>query len=307
MHPFRFGICGWAARDAEAWQTLARRAEALGYDAFVMPDHLGGQLSPIAALATAAAVTSRITIGAWVFANDFRHPLVLAREAATLDILSNGRLELGLGAGWRLSDYRSLGRSYDRAGLRIDRLEESIRIIKRLLRGERVDHAGTHYQLKGATVGRRPVQRPYPRLAIGGGGPRILRLAAREADIVGLLPKFNTRGRPTIGEATDAATEKKVALLREAAGERFERLELSVWVADADLIEVRRPLAAVSAATKSLAPWIVGGSPYVLYGTVSGLREQLLRRRERAAISYYMWPAGSMEAMAPLVAELSGR
>lgn len=307
MKAFRFGVDASRTRSGNEWRALARRAEELGYDAFVMPDHLGRQISPISGLAAAASVTSRITIGAWVFANDFRHPLILAREAASLHFLSDGRLELGLGAGWRVSDYRQLGRPYDRAGLRIDRLEEALPIVKALLRGQRVDHHGAHYRLEGARVAPRPLPGPAPRIAIGGGGPRMLRLAAREADIVGLIPKFNARGWPILGEATDAATEEKVRLLRDAAGPRFDELELNVWVADAGVLDARRPLASVSAAGKALAPLVAGGSPYVLYGTRRQLRESLLRRRERTGISYYIWRMEAMEPMAALVEELAGR
>ena len=182
-----------------------------------MPDHLGRQLSPIGALAAAAAVTTRLRIGSFVYANDYRHPLLLAREAATLDHLSGGRLELGIGAGWNVPDYRQLGMPYDRPGLRIDRMVESLGIIKRLLAGERVTHDGPHYHLDGARLAPRPVQARVP-ILIGGGGPRMLRIAAREADIVGLLPQFNERGRPIFTQASEAETARKVEIVREAAG-----------------------------------------------------------------------------------------
>jgi len=198
VHPFRFGVTANRARSAEAWATLARRAEALGYATLVMPDHLGSQLSPVAALSAAATATRRLRIGSFVFANDYRHPLLLAREAASLDVLSDGRLELGMGAGWRTDDYRQLGIAYERPGLRIERLEESLLILRRLFAGERVTHAGTHYQLRGARLAPLSVQRPGPPILIGGGGPRMLRLAARHAQIVGLLPQFDAHGRPML-------------------------------------------------------------------------------------------------------------
>ncbi len=188
MHPFRFGVTASHARTGEAWRTLAQRAEELGYSSLLVPDHLTGQLSPISAIATAAAVTTRLRVGGFVFANDFRHPLILAREAATLDLLSNGRLELGLGAGWRTGDYRQLGMPYDAPGRRIDRLVEAIGIVKRLLAGETVNQDGPNFHLGDASVLPRPVQRPHPPIIMGGGGPRMLRLAAREADIVGFIP-----------------------------------------------------------------------------------------------------------------------
>jgi len=307
VHPFRFGVMQSTAVSAEAWVTSARRAEQLGYDILLMPDHLGAQLSPVAALMAAAAATTRLRIGSYVFANDYRHPLVLAREAATLDVLSGGRFELGIGAGWNVADYGALGAPYDPPPVRVDRLSEAVPLVKRLLSGETVDHEGPRYRLRGARAGPLPVQRPRPPVLIGGGGPRMLRLAAREADIVALQPQFDPRGRPMLRQATDGATARKIATLREAAGARFEDLELNVIVGDAGLVGSARPAGeSILAAIKSLGTgWV--GTPYVLYGTLGQLRDRLLRRRERLGISYYAIPGRAMEAMAPLVAALRGR
>lgn len=312
MHPFRFGVTASrdysATLDATAWPALARRVEAAGYDRFLMPDHLGAQLSPIAALTVAAAATRTLRIGSYVFANDYRHPLMLAREAATLDVLSGGRFELGLGAGWKRSDYRQLGIAYERPGLRIDRMLEALALIRRLWRGERVTFHGTHYRTEGAVLSPVPIQRPLPPITIGGGGPRLLRIAAREADRIGLLPQFDGRGRPIFAQSTESATEAKVKLIRQAAGSRLEKLELNVLVADCGLIGGPAPLGSSAAAwLKSMAAPVVGGSPYVLYGTLDRLREQLLRRRERLGISTYIWSARHADAMAPLVEALAGR
>ena len=307
MHSFRFGIQQGSAGSGESWAALARRAESIGYDMLVMPDHLGGQLSPIAALAAAAAATTTLRVGAFVFANDYRHPLILAREAATLDLLSGGRFELGLGAGWMASDYRRMGMSYDPAPLRIDRLQEAVPLIKRLLTGGTVTHRGEHYQLDRASVGVEPVQKPRPPLAIGAGGPRMLKLAAREADIVGLVPGFDGHGRVHFREATETATAHKVAVIREAAGQRFEQLEINVWVGHAGLAGSRNSVLGSLAAAAMWAPTAVYGSPYVLYGTLGSTREQILRRRERLGISYYTFPSYAMEAMEPLVEALAGK
>ncbi|TME32569.1 MAG: TIGR03621 family F420-dependent LLM class oxidoreductase [Chloroflexi bacterium] len=309
MHPFRFGVTASRIPVGRAWTDLARRAEELGYDTFVMPDHLGRQLSPLGGLAAAAAVTSRIRIGAFVFANDYRHPLLLARETATLDQVSNGRVELGIGAGWNTSDYRQLGMPYERPGLRIERLEESVGLIRRLFAGERVTGSGRHYHLDGAWLEPRPVQARIP-ILIGGGGPRMLRIAARQADIVGLLTQFNRQGRPIAMQATEGETARKVAIVREAAGSReaFERLELNVLVASAGLVgSGSSPLRSVAAMVKAAAPLVVGGSPYLLHGTLAQVHETLLRRRERLGISYYVWSARAVEAMAPVVEALAGR
>ena len=307
MHPFRFGVTVSSATSADAWVARARRAEALGYDVLLMPDHLGAQLSPIAALAVAATATQRLRVGSFVFANDYRHPLVLAREAATLDLLSGGRFELGVGAGWNRSDYRRLGWAYDAPPRRVDRLAEALPLVKRLLAGETVHHAGGHYRLEGAVVGVAPVQRPRPPILVGAGGPRMLRLAAREADIVALLPQFDPQGRTMWRQALGAATERKIAILREAAANRFDELELNVIVADAGLVgDGAPPTATLLAAAKWLATGVVE-TPYVLYGTLGQLRDRLLRRRDRLGISYYATPGHAMEAMAPLVAALAGR
>jgi probable F420-dependent oxidoreductase len=307
MHPFRFGVMSSRAASAELWLASARRAEELGYDILLIPDHLGSQLSPIAALAAAATATARLRIGSYVFANDYRHPLVLAREAASLDLLSGGRFELGLGAGWNVADYRRLGLPYDPPPRRIDRLAEALPLVKRLLAGEVVDHEGPHYRLGGASVGVVPVQRPRPPILIGGGGPRMLRLAAREADIVAFQPQFDPRGRPMVRQATEGATARKITILREAAGERFEQLELNVIVGDAGLVGSGRPAGeSLLAAAKAAATALIG-TPYALYGTLGHLRDQLQRRRDRLGISYYAIPGHAMEAMAPLVATLAGR
>lgn len=307
MHPFRFAVHTGGGELIDDWPGFVRRAEALGYAAIYVTDHLGGQLSPLTALATAAAYSESIRIGSYVFANDFRHPLILAREAATLDVLSGGRLEIGLGAGWMRSDYRQLGMAYDRPGVRIDRLEESFGIIRRLLRGEEVTHDGPFYRLERARVAPAPAQRPHPPIMLAGGGPRLLRFAAREAQIVGLAPQMTVTGRPMLRQASDDAIARRVEIVRRAAGDRFEQLELNAFVADAGVVGSGQPLGATLAAfLKSAGPAAIGGSPYLLYGTIAQLREAMLKRRERSSISSYGIPAGAMEAFAPLVAELSG-
>jgi probable F420-dependent oxidoreductase len=307
MHPFRFAIQQGSARSGEAWAATARRAESLGYDMLVMPDHLGHQLSPFAVLAAAAVVIIRLCVGVFVFANDYRHFFILAREAATLDFLSGGRFEMGLGAGWMPGDYRRLGLSYDPPPRRIDRLEEAVPLIKRLLAGETVSHRGEHYQLDRASVGVPIVQRPRPPLAIGAGGPRMLKLAAREAEIVGLTPGFDSHGRVHLRQASETSTAEKIALIRTAAGDRFERLEINLWLADAGLVGSGNSLVGSAWAAARWAPTAVYDSPYVLYGTLSSARERLLRRRDRLGISYYTVPSHAMESMAPLVEALAGK
>jgi probable F420-dependent oxidoreductase len=307
MHAFRFGIQISSANSGAAWTDVARRAESLGYDVLIMPDHLDHQLSPLAALGAAAAVTSRIRLCSFVFANDYRHPLILAREAATLDLLSGGRFELGLGAGWMKSDYRALGLEYDPASARVDRLEEAVPIFKALMAGETVTHHGPAFSLERAVSGVPVTQKPRLPLAIGGGRPRMLRLAAREADIVGITTGFSRRGWPLISRGTESALSGQVALIREAAGERFEAIELNLWIASAGIAGRSNSIGGSVAAAAIGAAGAVYGSPYVLYGTLGSLRDLLLRRRDRLGISYYTLPARSMETMAPLVEALSGQ
>jgi probable F420-dependent oxidoreductase len=307
MHPFRFAVQQGSAPSGDKWAALARRAEELGYDVLVMPDHLGRQLSPFAALAAAAAATTRLRVGCFVFANDYRHPLILAREAATLDVISGGRFEMGIGAGWMTFDYQRMGMPYDPPGKRIDRLQEAVPLIKRLLAGETVTHAGEHYQLDRAIVGVEPVQKPRPPLAIGGGGPRMLELAAREAEIVGLTPGFDAHGRVHVRQATETATVEKIGWIREAAGDRFERLEINLWLGDAGLVGSGNSILGSVTAAARWAPTSVYGSPYVLYGTLTSTRERLLRRRDQLGISYYTVPSRAMESMAPLVEALAGK
>ena len=307
MHPFRFVVHTGGGHRVDDWPAFARRVEDLGYDALYVVDHLGQQLAPITALATAAAATSTLRLGSYVFANDFRHPLILAREAATLDRLSGGRLDLGMGAGWMRSDYRQLGMAYDAPGRRIDRLVETLDILDRLFAGETVTHRGPSYTLDRAVLFPAPIQRPRPPLLIGGGGPRLLGIAARRAEIIGLAPQMTVSGRPMARMTGDDAVATRVAIVRESAGSRFEDLELNVFVADAGVVGGGPIGATLAAWVKSAGPAAIGGSPYLLYGTISQLRESLLRRRERMGISSYGIPARAMDALAPLLESLAGR
>ena len=299
VRPFRFAIAATSAASREEWTAKARRAEELGYDVFLMPDHTGRQLSPVPALMAVADATTRLRIGSFVFANDFRHPLMLAKEIATLDVLSGGRLEFGIGAGWAPRDYERIGISYDRPGVRIERMVEAIRLLKRLFAEEAVDFTGKHYRAKGARLSPRPIQRPHPPLMIGGGGPRILSIAAREADIVAFVPQVDPQGRHKLSDVTGGATAAKVARVRKAAGERYARLEIQGFVIDADV-------GGVAAQAKRLALAALD-TPYFLYGSVRQVAHDLVRRRERLGISYYPIPDRAMESFAPVVAALRGR
>lgn len=304
--PFRFAVTARFAGTGAKWRDVARRAEDLGYDVLLVTDHMGPQLAPIPALMAAADATTRLRVGSFVFANDYRNPVMLAKEVATLDVLSGGRVEVGIGAGWKTGDYRELGIAYDAPAVRVSRLEESVVLLKRLLSEEHVDHTGEHYTVRGAKIIPRPVQRPHPPLMIGGGGRRVLRLAARQADIVTFSPQVNASGRPRLDAITEKALASRVMRFRAAAGERAERVELNVFVFDAAVTDRARSLmAAVSGYLRRAANGLVR-SPFVLYGSRASLRELLLERRERLGLSYISVPGNAMREFAPIVAELRG-
>jgi probable F420-dependent oxidoreductase len=227
---FRFGFVARTLAPGETWADKARRAEQLGYSILTMPDHFRNQLAPVPALTAAALATARLRVGSLVFAVDFHHPAVLAREVAAMDQLSGGRFELGLGAGWLRSEYEEAGIPYDAAGRRIERLAEAVAIIKGLLGGERVTFVGRHYTIT-SLEGRPGVQRPRPPILIGGGGRRTLTLAAREADIVGFVPRARQDGGGLEWDDFGAAALlEKLAWVREAAGARFAALELNTLI-----------------------------------------------------------------------------
>ncbi|QGG93919.1 TIGR03621 family F420-dependent LLM class oxidoreductase [Actinomarinicola tropica] len=308
LRPFRFGVqAGWLT-DAVGWTELARRCEDVGVSTLTMADHLDEQLAPIAGLMAAAAATTTLRIGALVFCNDYRHPAVLAKEAATLDVLSDGRFELGLGAGWMTSDYEQAGIPLDRAGVRIDRLAEALPIIKGLLGGETVHHEGEHYRIDGLTGSPRTVQQPHPPILIGGGGRRVLTLAAQEADIVGLnidlrAGVIDERAGPN---ATVEATEEKLGWIRDAAGDRFDDLELQVRVHLAMVTDDRTSVAETMAPALGLSPAAALQTPHALVGTVEEICDQLVERRERWGISYIGIGADQLDDVQPVIERLAG-
>ena len=292
-------------RSAEHWREIARRAEALGYDTLLMPDHITDQLAPMPALAAAAAATTTLRVGSFVFDNDYRNPLMLAKEATTLDLLSDGRLEFGIGAGWSRRDYQQLGIPYDTPKVRVDRMEEAVVLMKRLWTEEKVTHEGSHYRVHDATVLPKPTQRPHPPLMIGASGPRMLRIAAREAQIVAFVPSLNRLGVSTLRSLMTGSVEKRIALLRRAP--RFAELELNVIVFDAAVIDRARSIVDGLTARLKSAVTAVAESPFVLYGSTSSVIEDLLRQRERLGISYIALPGTAMRAFGPVIAALRGK
>jgi probable F420-dependent oxidoreductase len=309
MKPFRFGVNARTAGSATAWVELARRLEERGYSTLNLPDHLTDRPAPLAALTAAAAATTRLRVGTLVLNNDFRHPVLLAREAATLDWLSDGRFELGLGAGYVKAEYDEAGLRFERGGVRVERLTEAVTIITRLFAGEAVTFAGRHYQVTKHTIFPRPVQQPRPPVLIGGNGPRLLELAAREADIVGLSGITFTQGgvgRDFSGFSA-AGVDERVRRVREAAGPRRERLELSALVQRVIVTADRRAAAAELAVRWSeLSVDDVLESPFVLLGSVDEIIAQLVDRRRRWGISYYVVFDDVADVFAPIVDRLTG-
>jgi probable F420-dependent oxidoreductase len=310
---FRFAVQLSKGPDgtARSWAEQARRAEDLGFDTILMPDHFDDQLAPVPALAALAAATERIKIGALVFDNDYRHPLILAKEAATLDLLSEGRLELGLGAGWMTSDYEESGIPYDSPGERIERFAEGVAVIKGLLEAEDpFSFSGKHYTITEHRGTPRPVQRPRPPLIIGGGGRRILSLAAREADIVGI--NLNLQGgvagaEVAAADGTVEATKRKVAWVKEAAGRRFDDLELNTLVGFVAITDKPEEILEPMAQMFKVEISEVRHTPLALIGTVDSMVEELCWRREEYGISYLAVQGDAWASMAPVVERLAGK
>lgn len=306
--PFRFGVQEHRAPDAKAWREKARLVETLGYTTLYLPDHFGDQLSPIAALMSAADATTTLRVGSLVFDNDYRHPVVLAKEAATLDLLSEGRLDFGLGAGWQVSDYEQTGIPLDPPGIRIERMAEALQIIKSFFAGGSVSFTGKHYKVDRVEAAPVPVQKPHPPIVLGGGGKRMLHLAGREADIVSV--NFNLSegriNRHLVRTGLAEATDEKVAWIKEAAGDRFAKIELSVTVFVANVTDDRDTVAGALAAALRSEPGEILQTPHFLIGTVEQIIEDLQARRERFGISYVVVPDEAAMSLAPVVERLTG-
>ncbi len=306
--PFRFGVQSKTAASRSEWVELARKIEDRGYSSLTMPDHFDDQLAPAVALMAAADATETLRIGALVWCNDYRHPVVFAKEAATLDLLSEGRLELGIGAGWMAADYAQAGIEHDRAGVRIERMVEAVDVLKGLFGDEPFSYDGEHYSIDNLDSTPKPVQKPHPPFLIGGGGPRMLRTAGRLADIVGVNPNLSS-GEINVDTAQDATPERyaeKLAWVREGAGERFDEIELQVRTFIVQVTDDRQAMAEMLAASMGVTVEEGLASPLAMVGTPSQIAEDLRERRERYGFSYVVVGAEEFEAFAPVVAELAG-
>jgi probable F420-dependent oxidoreductase len=306
--PFRFGVQVSQCDSAQAWRDKARKIEDLGYSTLFMPDHFGQELAPLPAIAMAAAHTSTLRIGSLVFDNDYKHPAILAKEAATIDVLCDGRIELGVGAGWMRTDYDALGLPYDPPAVRVDRFEEALHIIKQCFTGEPFTYHGEHYRISDYASWPAPVQKPGVPLLIGGGGRRVLSIAAREADIVGVNPNLRD-GEINAASAQDSLaeqTDRKLEWVRAAAGDRIDDIEIQMRFFVTKVTDDRMKLAEAMAPMFGVAPEAALESAAALVGTVDEIIEQLQQRRERWGLSYVVVGDENVDEMAPVVAKLAG-
>jgi len=292
------------------YRDAARKWEDLGYSTLFVPDHfVDHPLAPIPAMAMVAEATERLRVGSLVLGNDYKHPVVLAREAATLDLLSEGRLELGVGAGWMTADYEQAGLPLDRPGVRVDRLAESLTVLKGLFADGPFTFKGEHYQITDLDGAPKPIQRPGPPIIVGGGGQRVLSLAAREADIVGINANLR-RGEAQHPDAAQsmsaAATDQKLDWVRAAAGPRFDDLEIQQYAGFVFFTDDRQSLAEAMAPAFDVTPEVALETPIALVGTAEQMIDDLIARRDRWQMTYVVVDDAIADEFAPIVARLAG-
>lgn len=307
-HPFRFGV-QISALPTNGWQASARHIEALGYSTLFVPDHFGTQWDPTTALAAIAAVTERLNVGTLVYDVDYRHPVIFAKAAATLHLISGGRHEFGIGAGWMETDYVEAGIPCDRPGVRIDRLEEAMQIILSMWENERTSFTGKHYTIREIAQAAKLGDGGRPPVLIGGGGKRLLSLAGRYADIVGINPSM-TEGRITRATPADSAPERvreKVGWVRaaaERAGRNADEIEFNsltfVVAINDDVRALRESLAKSSGMTVEQ----VADCPLFLTGSASEIRDTLQKRREETGISYIVIQGGDEAVLETFAKEI---
>jgi probable F420-dependent oxidoreductase len=302
---FRFGLLISAAQSGAEWRDTARRAEDLGFSTLLIADHFGHQLSPVPALVSAADATSKLRVGTFVLDNDFRHPAALAKEAATVDLLTDGRLELGIGAGWNPADYRKTGLEFEAAGVRVSKLEEALHIVKAFFDGGPVTFHGRYYHVENLDALPQPVQKPRPPIMLGGAGRRMLTLAAKEADILNFPDRpshgVSTAGNPALG----ITVEEQMAIVRESAGERYAQLELSSLCIPRITDQVTDTIEGLAKLMQT-TPEVVQSMPGALVGSLEAICQKLQANRDRFDLSYPVIPGPALNDMAPVVARLAG-
>lgn len=305
-HAFRFGAKATRATSGKEWRDLAKQAEDLGYASFQIDDHFGNQLAPVPAIMAAAAATEKISVGPHVAGIDFRNPVLFAKEAATIDLLSDGRMMLGLGAGWSKDDYAIAGIEQASAAVRIERLGEAVQVMRGLWGAEPFSFSGSHYSVAEVNAMPKPISN-IP-ILIGGGGKKLLTLAAQSADIVGINPTIVARSINPRSMATAAAdvVDEKIAWVKEAAGDRFGQIELQLQLFKTQVTDDPQPVIEGLAKAFGLPPEVVATAPFFQIGSVAQIKENLIAMRERWGISYIVCQNDGTQALAPIVAELAG-
>ncbi len=308
MHPFRFGIQLPGAPTGRAWRELARKVESLGYSTLYVPDHLDDQWSPTVAITVAAEATTTLNVGALVYDNDYRHPQLLAKEIATLDLAAQGRVEVGIGAGWLRTDYDASGIAYDDPAVRVRRMEEAIVVMKALWRDGTCTFKGEFYDLAGAIGLPLPYSRPHPPLVIGGGSRKVLGIAGREAQIVGVNPRLRSGAidAEAIASTRPELWDQRVEWVKAGAGDRLDEIELQNLCFVCAVTDDREGLARQMAPSLGVDPAVALDIPVVVVGTVAQICETLRQRRERWGFSYFVFHEADIEPFAPVVAALAG-
>ncbi|MFN2483787.1 MAG: TIGR03621 family F420-dependent LLM class oxidoreductase [Candidatus Limnocylindria bacterium] len=312
MRPFRFLAGAHGVVDGKTLAETARRAESIGVDVLVFSDHLMDQLAPIPAMATVAAATERLRVAPFVLNNDLRHPAVLAQDLAALDVLSGGRLEVAIGAGWNRPEYDAIGLAFDSVPSRVARLAEAVSVLKRCFGDGAFSFDGAHYAITDHDARPKPVQRPHPPFFIGGGGRRLLTLAGREADTVGVAPRILPTGRGDPRSITVAATEEKIGWVREAAGGRFAELEFNTYPSMSAVVvtdDARREIRDLRERIVARTGVEIGEdelveSPHIFVGSVDSLVEKFVGLRQRLGISSFM--VGEVGELDAVVERLAG-
>jgi probable F420-dependent oxidoreductase len=305
---FRFGVQVSKETSAKGWAELARRTEAAGYEVLTMPDHFTDQLAPVPALMAAASATTTLRVGALVFDNDYKHPVVLAKELATIDLLSDGRLDIGLGAGWMISDYEEAGMPYDSPKVRIDRFIEGVAVIRGAMAEGPFSFSGDHYTITNYNGQPKPVQ-ARPPLLIGGGGKRVLTYAAREADIIGINGTLTAGvvGPEALSTMTAESVDEKVAIVAAAGAHRINDIEMNIRTFFVKVTNDRKATVDGISSMFGVDADMIDASPFALIGSVEECIEQLLERRERWGLSYTIVGAENIDECAPIVAALRGK
>ena len=305
---FKFGVQVSKETSAKGWAELARRTEATGYEVLSMPDHFTDQLAPVPALMAAASATTTLRVGALVFDNDYKHPVVLAKELATIDLLSDGRLDIGLGAGWMISDYEEAGMPYDFPKVRIDRFIEGVAVIRGAMAEGSFSFSGDHYTITNYNGQPKPIQ-TRPPLLIGGGGKRVLTYAAREADIIGINGTLTAGvvGPEALSTMTAESVDEKVALVAAAGAHRLNDIEMNIRTFFVKVTNDRKATVDGISSMFGVDADMINNSPFALIGSAEECIEQLLERRERWGFSYTIVGAENIDECAPIVAALRGK